>query len=100
MLGWEIVQGQLALTGPAVGVAVLLYLSWLRAAAAEFGPAVLQLKEETERLEEEEGETRKKLKATREHTKQWEQTRETRARSPLLHTLSPLHAAPSSVLLA
>ena len=30
-----------------------------------------QLKEETERLEEEEGETRKKMKATREHTKKW-----------------------------
>ena len=40
----------------------------------------LQLKEETERLEEEEGEMRKKLKATREHSKQWEQTRETRVR--------------------
>lgn len=39
-----------------------------------------QLKEETERLEEEEGETRKKMKATREHTKKWEETRENRVR--------------------
>ena len=56
-------------------------LTWL--------PVRLQLAEETERLEEEEGEMRKKLKATREHTKQWEQTRETRARVLGPHTHPP-----------
>ena len=44
----------------------------------------MQLKEETERLEEEEGETRKKMKATREHTKKWEETRENRVRPCVL----------------
>jgi hypothetical protein len=39
---------------------------------------LLQLKEEEERIEESEAETRKKLKADREHTKKWEETRESR----------------------
>ena len=39
---------------------------------------MLQLKEETERVEAEEKEGRKKLKAKREHAQQWESTRESR----------------------
>ena len=39
---------------------------------------LLQLKEETERVEAEEKEGRKKLKAKREHAQQWESTRESR----------------------
>ncbi len=38
----------------------------------------VQLKEEEERIEESEAETRKKMKATKEHTKKWEETRENR----------------------
>ncbi|CAL8461725.1 g1256 [Coccomyxa elongata] len=37
-----------------------------------------RLKEEEERIEESEAETRKKMKATKEHTKKWEETRENR----------------------
>jgi hypothetical protein len=39
-----------------------------------------QLKEEEERIEVDEAETRKRLKVTREHHKKWEETRETRVR--------------------
>lgn len=38
----------------------------------------MQLKEEEERIEEGEADTRKKLKAMRDHNKEWEGTRETR----------------------
>ena len=38
----------------------------------------VQLKEEEERIEEGEADTRKKLKAMRDHNKEWEGTRETR----------------------
>ncbi|KAK9810532.1 hypothetical protein WJX72_012264 [[Myrmecia] bisecta] len=37
-----------------------------------------RLKEEEERIEEDEAETRKRLKASREHHQKWEQTRDTR----------------------
>ena len=37
-----------------------------------------RLKEEEERIEEDEAETRKRLKSSREHHKKWEETRETR----------------------
>ncbi len=39
-----------------------------------------QLKEEEERIEVDEAETRKRIKVTREHHKKWEETRETRVR--------------------
>ena len=45
---------------------------------AELSLGLLQLKEETERVEAEEKEGRKKLKAKREHAQQWESTRESR----------------------
>lgn len=37
-----------------------------------------RLKEEEERIEEDEADTRKRLKTSREHHKKWEETRETR----------------------
>lgn len=37
-----------------------------------------RLKEEEERIEEDEADTRKRLKSSREHHKKWEETRETR----------------------
>jgi hypothetical protein len=42
-----------------------------------------QLKEEEERIEVDEAETRKRIKVTREHHKKWEETRETRVRRRL-----------------
>ncbi len=42
------------------------------------GRAGVQLKEEEERIEVDEAETRKRIKVTREHHKKWEETRETR----------------------
>ena len=39
---------------------------------------IVQLKEEEERIEESEAETRKKMKTLKEHTKKWEETRENR----------------------
>ncbi len=39
---------------------------------------MVQLKSEEEKIEVEEAETRKKLKAEREHRKSWEESREVR----------------------
>ena len=46
-----------------------------------------QLKEEEERIEEGEADTRKKLKAMRDHNKEWEGTRENRVSSFRMKTL-------------
>ena len=40
----------------------------------------LQLKEEEARIEEDEADTRKRMKETREHSKKWEENREGRVR--------------------
>ena len=49
-----------------------------------------QLKEEEERIEEGEADTRKKLKAMRDHNKEWEGTRENRvSRLSPIKTLHP-----------
>lgn len=69
----------------------------------------MQLKEEEERIEEGEADTRKKMKAQRDHNKEWESTRENRVseqRTPLrpwLHRVSMLaipltRAMPCSLL--
>ncbi len=50
----------------------------------------MQLKEEEERIEEGEADTRKKLKAMRDHNKEWDGTRETRV-SRLYSFLAPVH---------
>ena len=52
-----------------------------------------QLKEEEERIEEGEADTRKKLKAMRDHNKEWEGTRENR-----VSRLSPIKTLNSSGL--
>lgn len=46
-----------------------------------------QLKEEEERIEESEAETRKKMKSDREHSKKWEETREHRVSMLLVQCL-------------